>query len=85
MPILPDKIKAFNWEHSLVQINAEDRKIVVLRPIEIHLKTDGAKDNTPSFTIVMDNGKTKAIGEFSLKMMNEGLKSIGYELKKIEV
>jgi hypothetical protein len=59
-----------------------------LRPIQIHLKQDGAIDDdgkdVPSLAILMigNDGKTVAFGQISVKMMNEGLADIGYKLVK---
>jgi hypothetical protein len=57
------------------------------KPVEIHLKEDGTKDNTPSFAIVMEKPKPLGItdrifGQVSLKMLNEALNELGYEIIK---
>ena len=54
-----------------------------MRPTEIHLKEDGALDDKPSFTIVMTAlGRTPKFGQISLRMLNEGLNELGYEIVK---
>ncbi len=72
---------------------ASDDKIVYapvdLRPIEIHLKEDGAIDDGPSFCMVLsDMGRIKdyerrMLAQISLKMFNEGLTDIGYQIIKL--
>lgn len=82
---LPDKITAFNWGTRIMKVDVVDKRVMLMRPTEIHLKENGALDNTPSLAIVMDTQTLRVVGEVSLNMLNEGLKSIGYELKKTEV
>lgn len=82
---LPDKITAFNWGTGIMKVDVVDKRVMLMRPTEIHLKENGALDNTPSLAIVMDTQTLRVVGEVSLNMLNEGLKSIGYELKKTEV
>ena len=55
-----------------------------LRPVQIHLKEDGAIDDKPSLAIVMigNDGHSVAFGQISVEMMNEGLADIGYKLVK---
>jgi hypothetical protein len=58
--------------------------IAEMRPIEIHLKENATYDDKPGFTIVMaDRYGRVGYGQVSLKMLNEALKDIGYEMKKI--
>lgn len=43
------------------------------------------KNEKPSFGILLiDKCDRHAIGEISLKMLNEGLEDIGYQITKIE-
>lgn len=58
-----------------------------LRPGEIYLKTDGAKNDEPSFAIAMfDPNKVAApvIGQLSLEMFNDGLADVGYQIVKTD-
>lgn len=54
------------------------------RPVQVHLKEDGAIGDKPSVAIVMTNGKQVTVGEISLEMWNEGLKDIGYQIVKTD-
>jgi hypothetical protein len=59
---------------------------VQLRPTEIHLKENGDLDDNPSVAIVLSEPSIKfaVVGQLSLKMWNEGLADIGYEIRKKE-
>ena len=85
-------MKDFNcYNHGTNQIDVikhspiERYKFRIGRPIEMHLKENGSKDDKPSFAIVIElsNGN-RIIGEISLQMLNEGLKDIGYKLLSVE-
>ena len=54
---------------------------VQVRPTELHHKSDGAKDDSPSFAIVMQ-GRNMApvVGQISLKMLNEAMEELGYSI-----
>ena len=59
----------------------------VLRPVEIHHKSDGSIKNGLSFCIVMMEwpvlGMPRHVsGEISLEMLNNGLNDIGYTIIK---
>lgn len=59
--------------------------VAVLMPIEIHLKENGTIDEKPSLSIIMkDIDGIRVVGEISLKMLNEGLEDVGYQITKIE-
>lgn len=79
------------FHHGTSQINLKpylpEKATVVaeLRPIQIHCKADGDINNKPSFCIVMSDNTTHCVyGQISLKMLNQGLKDIGYEIKAIK-
>ena len=73
--------KAIN--HRKEKIDLSEYRPILMRPIEIHLKEDGSLSG-PSFAIVMTHPLLNYVaGEISLKMLNDGLADIGYELKKI--
>ncbi len=57
---------------------------VHMRPTELHLKEDGAKNNTPSFCIVMEDKPHDlcAYGQISLNMLTEALDELGYKIIK---
>jgi hypothetical protein len=55
-----------------------------IMPIKLYLKEDGAKDNGRSIALLsIDANNRGYVSQISLKMLNEGLADIGYELKKI--
>lgn len=74
--------KAFN--HGTGKIDLSNHKgLSVMRPVEIHHKEDGSITNEPSFAIVMVAPyEYPIVGEISLKMLNDGLNKIGYEIVK---
>lgn len=62
-----------------------------LKPIELYMKEDGAVNNKPSFCFILERrgllGGEKAYyfaAQISLEMLNEGLSSVGYMIKKKE-
>ena len=73
--------------HGTAQINLMHLgKAVQMLPIEIHLKEDGDLEGNPSFAIVSKYPEAvipAVVSQISLKMLNEGLNDIGYEIKKI--
>ena len=54
-------------------------------PTELHHKVDGSIEDAPSFAIVMEHGGIVVFGEVSLKMFNEALADIGYEIRRKDV
>ncbi len=83
-----EKPKAFiGINHGKGNIDIKHDLVAQLLPIEIHLKENGTLDDKPSFAIVLSSmvkSLPVVVGQLSLKMWNEGLKDIGYEIKKIE-
>lgn len=63
-----------------------DKPVSEFRPIEIHLKEDGALDDTPSFNFLLVNEyyPINITAQITLKMFNEGLADIGYEIVKVK-
>lgn len=55
-----------------------------LRPVQVHLKEDGAIGDKPSLAIVMigNDGVSVAFGQISVEMMNKGLADIDYTMVK---
>lgn len=52
-----------------------------MKPTEVHLKEDGSIEEKPSLTFVLESPFSGPVmGEISLKMLNEGLGDIGYEI-----
>lgn len=70
--------------HGTGKIDIRDKGLSTqFKPVEIHLKEDGALGDKPSFAFVLTSpGKITVIGQLSLEMWNEGLADIGYELVK---
>ena len=83
MEQLSDNFIGFNHGRDKVIIDARGKPTFEYRPTEIHLKEAGAAGDTPSFTILMEGTFKKVYGQLSLKMLNEGLRDIGYEIRKI--
>ena len=83
-----EKPKAFiGISHGTGPIIIKHEFVTHMRPIEIHLKEDGTLDDKPSVCIIMSTMIADfpvVAGQLSLKMWNEALKDIGYEIKKIE-
>lgn len=78
--------------HKNKQINLSNfNPIFESKPIEIHLKEDGAVNadgtDSPSFTILLKHeiSGVYVYGQISLNMMNDGLKDIGYQITKIKI
>lgn len=73
-------------------LSSRKKVIQEFRPTEIHLKENGSKDDKPSIVIVMElpnhlgelSDTIAVYGQLSLRMLNDGLKDIGYEIKKIK-
>lgn len=91
-----DSSKPFHaYDHGTGPIDLRRfNKHATVRPIEIHLKQDGSLTNGPSFCFVMTDEQvhvpvkevTRSIeAQISLQMLNDGLKDIGYEIKKIKL
>lgn len=60
--------------------------VIDIMPVKLFLKEDGAKDNGPVIAIFnLASGGLGLISQISLKMLNEGLADIGYELIKKEI
>lgn len=79
------EFKAFNHGNSPIDLT-HYRGIVNVLPIEFHLKEDGSLTNGPSFAIVMVCPSNPifpfAVSQLTIKMFNEALAEIGYELIK---
>lgn len=59
-------------------------KVIQLIPTEIYHKSNGDLDNKDSFCIVMrDSVGGVVCGQISLKMLNDELKDIGFELARL--
>jgi hypothetical protein len=78
--------EGFNHGKDTIKIGNRFSHLWHLKPVEIHLKEDGALDDEPSFAILMENSMLGygAIGQISVKMFNEGLKDVGYKIVKID-
>ena len=50
-------------------------------PVEIHLIPNGDRDNKPSIALLSTrNDNNTYVNQMSLKMLNEALKDVGYEI-----
>ena len=82
---LSDTFRGFNHGKGNISITTVFNNVNEARPIEIHLKEDGALDNRPSFAIIMVDLQNNAIlGQITLDMFNKGCKDIGYQLIKLK-
>lgn len=86
MPKDFNRITGFNHGNSHIKLTFDKAFAIQVLPIEVHLKEDGALDHTPSMCLVMADPHFNiyCYGETSLKMWNEGLKEIGYEIRRIQ-
>lgn len=76
--------KGINIGTGQFHINTFGKIPIQGRPVEIHLKEDGAKDDQPSFALVTVCESHTVVGQISLKMLNDGLADIGYQLVKTD-
>lgn len=81
-------LKTKNWGTRpimLVQLSGR-RRVYELRPVELHLKENGAIQDKPSFLIGLEvPGNVEFYyGQVSLEMLAEGFRELGYSLTKIE-
>lgn len=85
--------KAFDWGTGQIDLTHHEVKMLELKPLEIHHKSNGTINSGPVFGIVMgipkDIGNAPEVknapmiyGQISLEMLNEGLAEIGYEIIK---
>ena len=60
---------------------------VEFKPIELHHKEDGAKDNSPSFAILLENPafEVQILGQISLETLAASMSALGYTLTKNEL
>jgi len=84
---MPEDFKTKDWGDALMDLRG--KKILLrLMPIELHHKSNGSRENEPSFCIIMAGNRLEhtpcVIGEISLKMLNEGMKELGYNIVKNE-
>lgn len=73
---------AKDWGEGKIDLR-HHRPLHKLRLIELHHKSDGAKDDGPSFVIVMQNYVMTVCGEVTLATLNDTLGQIGYEIRKL--
>jgi len=82
---MKDTFEGKNWGRGAIDLT-HLRSITEFRPTEIHMKEDGDLDDKPSFAIVLETNTSSScvVGQLSLKMLNSGLKDVGYQITKIE-
>lgn len=73
-----------NWGKKLIIM---PDNAIQMRPTEIHLKENGAKNNKPSLCIVMEipGQVPKVYGQISIAMLNEALNELGYCVTPIKI
>lgn len=59
--------------------------VIEMRPTELHMKEDGSIDDKPSFCFVAELRMSphRVIMQVSLRMLNEAMNELGYEIKSI--
>jgi len=77
--------KTFNHGTDPIRLVSEPgKKIAEGMPTELHLKEDGALNNTPSLAIIIrDIEGNRIVGQISLQMLNDGLNELGYQIVKL--
>lgn len=85
------EIKTYDVGLGLIELNKPQHKgMSEYKPVELYHKTDGIRDNKPSFVLVLRdcstfmNPKPPVCGQFTLETLNEALKEFGYQIKNIE-
>jgi hypothetical protein len=77
-----EKIKTKNWKKGQADLTYLGKNVIQLRPEELHLLENGAKDESESFIIIMQRPGIAAFGQVSLKMLNEALDELGFRIIK---
>lgn len=76
------------YDVGTAKIHLTDKPLTMAKPIKLYHKVDGDSYDKPSFCILLDtmaedNSLIRYVaGEISLTMLNDGLKTIGYEIIK---
>lgn len=80
-----DLIAVDHGKHKIDLSHLTAKYIIDMLPTEIHHKEDGDLNDNPSFCFVLERKRidTAIIGQISLKMLNDGLKEIGYKIERI--
>lgn len=74
---------AKDWGTGKMDLRHHGPRLRELRLIELHHKSDGARDDGPSFAIVLKNHTMTVCGEITLETLNDTLGQIGYEIRKL--
>jgi DNA primase len=75
-----------NHGRDKILLELDPATTLAARPIEVHIKQNGALDEGPSLAIVMKIPGDKGFhvyGEISIDMFNKGLADIGYQITPI--
>lgn len=82
---MKDKLITKNWGTDKIDLRAKElvAPVAKVRLDEIHLKEDGAKDDSPSLCLVMvEPHKRFVVSEISERMLKEALEELGYRLER---
>lgn len=78
------KIKAIS--HGTEKINIGNKPFLEMLPTQLHHKSNGSKDDKDSFLLVLEAPgvhEMRIVGQFSLKMFNDALGTIGFKIEKL--
>jgi len=87
MTINTDDFMGFDHGEKPIDLTELAQRFITteMRPVQLHHKSNGAKDDKPSFTIVMitpDRFRLCAYGQVSFDMLFKALDNVGYTLTK---
>ncbi len=73
-----------NWGKGQIKISSEPSTPIEVVPRELHFKEDGAIDDSPSLTMVLNHSTApyKFYGQFTLNTLIECLDELGYTITK---
>lgn len=88
---MPKDLKTYNVGKELFDLRKPEYKgMMQYKPVEIYHKEDGSKEDKPCFLFIMRdcstflNPKHPVCAQVSLKMLNEAMQELGYEIRPLE-
>lgn len=75
-------IKTFHHGDNPIAIDSEGAPVIQFRPVELHVNNNGSTTNEPIFAIIGIKPPVtgKALMQVSLRMLNEAMQELGYEI-----
>lgn len=78
------ELKPINHGAGIIDLTGHGT-VIEMMPTELHMKSNGRKDDTPSFAILLEKdngylGKLKVVGQFSLATLKEVMDVLGYKI-----